>query len=191
MKKHLKTAAMGAALALSGLAANAATVHNVSGVVCEGGVQPAIGCAGATVLGDFGSNPANVVLEVAGDVSLYGGIAHASDTRYFDSWTMDFGTGVYDAVFNFQTKGQTPLFDGVLTVAGSALSFSTTGSGSLSLGSLTGVVTFVLDPIQGAGVAREEGTWDLQIAAVPLPGAAFLLLGALGGLAAAGRRKKA
>lgn len=171
--------------------ASAVTVSGVSGNVCEGGVAPAVGspCFGSAFdLGDFNSDVTDPTIELIGDARIWGGVAHRTTTTFLDSWTIDFGTATYAATFNYQAT--TPDFDGEITVGGGTPFVFTTASGSptgsIDLGNLTGVVTFVLDPIAGSfGPDPDEvATWDLELSQVPLPASALLLLAGVGGLGA-------
>ena len=181
--------------------ASAATHNNVSGTVCEGGVAPAgaSGCNTGLALGDFNSDVANPTLNIVGDTRVWGGIAHRTTTQYQDNWTMNFGSDVYAATFNWQTvfANASGLFDADLTVGGVLYQFSTADAGSalggsFSLGNLTGAVTFVFDSVAGNfGVNPDEvATWDLEVSQVPLPAAGFLLIAGLGGLGALRRKKR-
>jgi len=162
--------------------AQAATV--VSGVIYEGGVALAPGTPRPDrVLGDFDATIGDPLLLVAGDVEIYGGVAHRTTTLYRDAWTMDFGNTVFDGSFNWQNVRRNP-FDGELRVGG--VTHVLGDHGSIALSGLTGVVTFVVDPIAGIyGPSPDEvARWDLQLSAVPLPAGAWLLLAGLGGLGA-------
>lgn len=192
-----------AALGLA-LGAGPSAAVPVSGLVCEGGVTPAgtSGCPGGIVLGDFNSDVTNPTLEVEGDTHLFGGIAHRSTTQFLDSWTMDFGTDVYNGVFSWQTvfpaddATASGLFDGTLTVGGAdffVTTDNTENGDSFAIGSLTGSVTFVFDAVSGDFDFNpdEVATWDLEVTRVPLPAGGLLLLTALGGVAALRRKRKA
>lgn len=182
-----------AAGAFGGTAASAATFNNVSGLVCEGGVSPAgsSGCPGGLNIGDFNSNVADPTLNVVGDTHIYGGVAHRLQNQYQDNWTMNFGSMSYAGTFNWQAVSAN--FDGSLTVNGTVYDFTTPpASGSFGIGTLTGVVTFVLDATDGVfpNNPDEVATWDLELSKVPLPAAGWMLFAGLGGLAALRRRKK-
>ena len=186
-----KTIAAGlAALALGTGTAIAATVENVSGVVYEGGVAPASGAPPADItLGDFNSDIGDPTLIIVGDTAIYGGVAHRTRTRYFDSWSMDFGTRSYAAEFSWQKTSAN--FDGRLVVNG--LQYDLGGAGAISLGNLNGLVTFNLDPLFGRfGPNPDEvATWDLQVSEVPLPAGMVLMLTGIAGFAGVRWMKKA
>ncbi|AEI96528.1 VPLPA-CTERM sorting domain-containing protein [Roseobacter litoralis] len=184
--KMLLTATFALGAMLTGASA-ATIVSNVSGNVCEGGVAPAVGapCPSAFNLGDFNSTVDDPTLEVVGDTRIWGGVAHRTNTTFFDSWTMDFGSTFYSGTFNYQATSAN--FDAVLTVGGAPFTFTTPpANGSIDIGTLTGVVTFVLNPIAGSfGPNPDEvATWDLELSQVPLPASALLLIAGIGGLGA-------
>ena len=194
-------------------AASAVTYQNVQGVAWEGG--PSLGSAPAVSagqdFGDFGTRVGSPILEVTHDLELYGAVRVRSGhpTSYRDGWTFDFGTGIYDGIFNWADSGagRRSFFDGQLLVNG--VQYLLGNSGSYTLSGLTGEVTFLVDPIfnhlrriqtgtSSQRRARDEvATWNVQLtqieapAPVPLPAGAVLLLGALGGLAVMRRRTKA
>ncbi|MDW3221769.1 MAG: VPLPA-CTERM sorting domain-containing protein [Paracoccaceae bacterium] len=172
---------------------SAATFNNVKGVVIEGGVAPAASAPPPGLkIGDFNSAPGNPLLNVVGDTQIYGGVAHRFPGEYTDAWAMDFGTNVYDIVFNWVKKSRD--FDGQILVNGVSTELSE--SGSLSLGRYTGLVTFDVDPIYGLfsptrsnGRSHEVATWDLQVSTVPLPAGVVLMLSVLAGFGIMRRRK--
>ena len=184
-----------AASMLAAGSASAATFSNVSGLVCEGGVSPAntSGCPGGVVIGDFDSVIDDPTLEIVGDTHIFGGIAHRTGSQFSDNWTMDFGASSYEGTFNWQAVSE--LFDGTLTVGGVAYEI-TTGplgaivDGTFSVGTLSGIVEFVFDSTTGALPFDPDqvATWDLEVAQVPLPAGAVLLLTAMGALGVSRRR---
>lgn len=168
---------------------SAATLNNISGVVYEGGVAPAKTAPPADIkIGDFNSNVSDPTLQIVGDTSIYGGVAHRTSTKYFDNWTMDFGTNTYAGVFNWQNTSAN--FDGRLIVGG--VEYLLGSSGSISIGTVSGLVTFVLDPIYGnfGPNPDEVATWDLQMTSVPLPAGIWLLLSGIAGFGAIRRAQK-
>ncbi|GIT90088.1 hypothetical protein JANAI62_04290 [Jannaschia pagri] len=185
-----------AATLLAG-AASAATV--VSGNVCEfdGNPTPFGGTCDYSSK-DYNTSVSADSFTLAGETSFYGYVAHVKNKGYSDGWTVDFGAKSYQVDFNWQAITQN--FDGILNVqevsngTTSALSFSTANgpTGSFDLGRLNGVWTFDFNPVAGvfSGNPREEGNWDLQVAAVPLPAAGVLLLAAFAGLGAMGARRR-
>ncbi|MEO0388614.1 MAG: VPLPA-CTERM sorting domain-containing protein [Pseudomonadota bacterium] len=181
--KALLTATLGL-----GLLAAPALAIPVSGIVHEGGVPLDSSVPAADiVLGDFNQDASDPTLEVVGDVSIYGAVAHRTTTLFNDSWTMDFGTESYDATFNWY--GTTDEFDGQILVDG--VSTELDYDGTLDLGTLTGVVTFAIDPIFGMFDPVERAQWNIhftQTAAIPLPAGGVLLLTGLMAFAVARRR---
>jgi hypothetical protein len=180
LKPLLASAIVAATMAVAG-GASAATV--VSGTVCEGGIAPAIAASACDqILGDFGSNPAKRVLTPGGAFGLYGGVANGVKAdQWTDAWTIDFGADAYSLVFNWAAKTAGGNFDGILFVNGAQYVFDTAVNAmgaSISLGTLTGVVVFDVNPILGNFKPQERGTWDLQVTPVPLPaGLPLLALG--------------
>lgn len=178
-RKRLTAAALGMALSVG--AASAATV------IYEGGgpgIQPGA-AAPDVVMGDFGRNPASEIINVTGNTIVYGGILHRNARLYQDAWTFDFGTGIFDVVFDFFRT--TASYNGLLTVNGTD-DYALNDAGTINLGSMSGSATFLIDAT-AAGQPRQRAHWSVTVAAVPLPAGGLLLLGGLGGLAMMRRRQ--
>lgn len=176
-------------------AAQEAAAVPVSGVAHEAGgpgVNPAAPAASpGQSFGDFSNAVGSPVLELTGDLALYGGVTHngGGGNKWRDGWTMDFGTSTYNVVFNWQPT--TDAFDGELVVGATTYILGMTGL-TIDLGPLSGVVSFLVDPIAGSILSEKESAhWDVQATAVPLPAGGVLLLGGLAGLAFFRKRKTA
>jgi len=150
-------------------------------------------------ISDFPTNPSTYSfdLDVLGDTSFYGGVAHAngSSSNWVDSWTVDFGSKFYNIVFDWEPFNNNP-FDGsflnILTDPDTVLTTFSGAGGSTWVAALTGVVEFQVNPIlPDENGPRELGYWAVHATAVPLPTGGLLLLGALGGLALFRSRKSA
>lgn len=180
-------------------AASATTIMNVSGTVVEGGV-PVSGVLGAPAspdfsLGDFNTTATDPTLEIVGDTTIFGAVAHRITNReYVDAWAMDFGSMTYEALFSWVVTSSD--FDGQVTADGTqVLSLDNTGGLNESLGTFTGLVEFNVDPIFGqlTGNPDEVAQWRLElvkVAPVPLPAGGALMLAGLAGFAAMKRRTK-
>lgn len=194
LRKMLLATAFAFGAAVSG--AHAVTVPNVSGNVCEGGVTPSVGspCPFPLDLGDFNTAVDDPTLEIVGDTRIWGGVAHRNSNRnqFFDNFTLDLGSKRFQATFNWQPVSTN--FDASIIVGGSLYVASTVFPGrTIDLGVLTGDdIIFIINPIAGIfpDSPDEIATWDLELAVVPLPAGALLLLSALGGLAAARRVRR-
>lgn len=188
-----------AAIAAAG-AASAVTVNSVAGSVVEGGV-PVSGVLGAPAtpdfsLGDFNSTANDPTLEIVGDTTIYGAVAHRiTGSRYVDAFAADFGSMSYEAIFSWVVTSAD--FDGQVTADGTqVLALDNAGDLDVSLGTFTGLVEFNVDPIYGVLPASpdEVAQWRLElvkVAPVPLPAGGALMLAGLAGFAALKRRKKA
>lgn len=174
---------------LLGSQLSAATIY--SGTIDESDGRNSPTGGADFILDDFNTNPSNPDLTIGGNVTIFGYVAHkaASATKWADGWSMDFGTEIYNAVFNWQRVSSE--FDGTLTVGTTVYTLDDIASGSLNLGPLTGSVAFSLNPIVGSISGGEKANWNLQaIAPVPLPASTVLLLTGLAGFGALRRSKK-
>lgn len=187
MTKMRATAAIALLAAALAGPATAATISNVQGVVREGNSHAAGTPAADIQVNDFNGALGDPLLELIGDTTIYGYVLHQGATTFTDAWAIDFGTGYYDTVFNWNKNSTN--FDGELTVNG--VIYTLGASGSIALGNLTGVVSFLLDPIAGSFAPNESTFYSLEMSEVPLPAGAVLLLSGLAGLAVARRRKTA
>lgn len=177
----------------------AATFNNVSGVVIEGGAPIARNAPRTgLVIGDFDPNLGAPLLNVVGNTSIFGGVNHRFAGSFTDPWSIDFGTGVYNAVFNWSKTSRN--FDGQFLLNGVSILLGT--GGSLNLGNLTGLNTFEVDPTfgiftpsrlrAGRNGTFEDATWDFQatlVEPVPLPAGIVLMLSGLAGFAYIRRRQ--
>ena len=189
MIRSLRVALTAFVMAVAAFAAQAVTYSNISGVVYENEVEPGSPVADH-VLGDFGTNPNNHILEIVGDTAIYGGLVHANTARnqYLDGWSMDFGADRYNVAFAWRglTGGSLQPFDGSLTVNG--VRYDLGQSGVLGFRNLTGRVSFLFNPIHGASTPREHGRFTMTATAVPIPASILLMMS---GVVVLGWRRRA
>lgn len=196
------------AIAVAGLTA-AANATPVSGIVFEDGPSDYYMAGSLTpdhVFRDFSNGTNDPLLELTGDTTIYGSVTHRNDDQYADGFTIDFGTDFYTLDFAWQNTLDTPLdfrariqnaggtSDPGSLISSSILAISDIGSFAFGGYAFSGLWTFIVDPRLGQNDPRETMNWQLamtDVAPVPLPAGAVLLLGALGGLAAMRRRKTA
>ncbi|MEM8580967.1 MAG: VPLPA-CTERM sorting domain-containing protein [Pseudomonadota bacterium] len=170
-----------------GGAANAATT-----VVCEGGGPGTNPEAGGftcdATFNDFGPNPASNVFDITGHTLVFGGITQLNDSLYQDAWTFNFD-GLYNVEFSWVSTPDPNSFQGTFSVDGDTTGFGPGDSTLTYFNQGPGAVSFVIDAA-GLGEARQNAYWKVEVSAVPLPAAGWLLLAGVGGLAAMKRKKR-
>jgi len=199
-----KLFAAAAALALGTGAASAATYTVTAG---DNYCDDRSGFSGSpcTDVGELGQNPGDDIFELAlnnGDsAALYGYVAGQGADQYADTATVR-GNGTYritvnltgdviggdnfDAELKFGIDSTLGGLSSVGTVSNTAPSWTTT----VSL--LAGTdYSLAIDAAGGDFSGGEAMTYNVSIAAVPLPAGGLLLLGGLGAFGIARRRRKA
>jgi hypothetical protein len=188
----------------------AAGATPISGIVEEGGPEGYYsGLVADHTFGDFSNSTNTPLLEAVDDFTIYGSVWHRSATDYQDGWTMDFGSGEYELDFSWQNVTDKDL-DFVIRIISAGGTSSYTGLSSLSFFgyetaydsgtwdasgyTFSGLWTIQIDPVYGQLPRGETMRWQLaatNVAPIPLPASALLLLGGLGGLALTRRRRNA
>lgn len=187
-----KFQALLAGLAISVVAAGAAQATTLSGNICEGGAGFVSPVTCDHTLGDFNTSLSSPTLDIAPSATFYGAVRNDDGvSRFTDGFTVNL-TSAAIATFNWSPRPSGSSADGVITMSGSGIGFTTAGTpagGSIDLGSLSGTVTFSISPLEGSFPQPEVFDWSLELAAVPLPAGLPLLALGLGGLAMVRRRK--
>lgn len=169
---------------------------SASTVVCEGG-GPGIGpiaVACDVEAGDFGPNPENHAFDIAGHTQVFGSIRdqEGRNGKFQDAWKF-----TYDKAYNVTFSWENVRFEdvndknfrGTLFLNGDDVQ-DVSQSGSITFWNRTGMDSFVLDAATPDALKEENLRWTVEVSAVPLPAAGWLLLAGVGGLAAMKRKKR-
>lgn len=185
-----------AATLLLAAPASAATIGGLSGFVSEG-PNTFVNTGTETVrkLKDFNTNFGNPILSFADDATVFGRVWD----NYSDGFTISSGANLFNLTItatDFQAAQGNDLRFRVIVRGGSVtpnIDTTVTSAGTspiVQLTNLSGDVKIRLTAISTPGFQNDDNVgWAVDVAPVPLPASALLLLGGLAGLGAMKRRK--